>query len=413
MPAPTEATPSLALWAAGGGVLGCSALGLPLRRRQRLRRRQPVAAQHPRRARRRRRRARPPPDRGPRPPLRSTSPRQHHRRCRRCRPRDLGARPPPRRLGRARRHVATAAALFVVAVLLPQSLAAAHPEATAARRPEPPPSPSASSAPPPTPAAPSPAASARARPRRDPRGRRPAADGQPGEESDLYRRLEGLDLGDRQVEEVMMHRRDIEMIDAEAPPAEILAQAINSPHTRIPIYRGEPENIVGVIHATDLSRAVTASSPSTAAGRRARGLRRHGRGDGALLHPRVRRPLDDQLREFLRRRAHFALVVDEYGALQGLVTLEDIIEEIVGDIADEHDVEEPAGIAASPTARSRSRAASPSATSTAPSTGRSPTRRPTPSPASSSTRPSRSPAPARSSPSTASASRCSTASTTA
>ena len=53
-----------------------------------------------------------------------------------------------------------------------------------------------------------------------------------------------------------MHRRDIEMIDAEAPPDEILSQAINSPHTRIPIFRGEPENIVGVIHAKDLSRAV-------------------------------------------------------------------------------------------------------------------------------------------------------------
>ena len=58
--------------------------------------------------------------------------------------------------------------------------------------------------------------------------------------------------------------------------------------------------------------------------------------------------LDDQLREFLRRRAHFALVIDEYGALQGLVTLEDIIEEIVGDISDEHDVDEPAGIERQP-----------------------------------------------------------------
>jgi Mg2+/Co2+ transporter CorB len=157
------------------------------------------------------------------------------------------------------------------------------------------------------------------------------------------RLLGALDLGERQVEEVMMHRRDIEMIDAEAPPDQILEQAINSPHTRIPIFRGEPENIVGVIHAKDLSRAVH------------RFVREH-REAGALegfdimdvaMPPYFvpeSTPLDEQLREFLRRRTHFALVVDEYGALQGLVTLEDIIEEIVGDIADEHDVEAPDGI---------------------------------------------------------------------
>ena len=157
------------------------------------------------------------------------------------------------------------------------------------------------------------------------------------------RLLGALDLGARQVEEVMMHRRDIETIDAEAPPDAILSQAINSPHTRIPIFRGEPENIVGVIHAKDLSRAVH------------RFVQEH-RGAGALegfdimdvaMPPYFvpeSTPLDEQLREFLRRRTHFALVVDEYGALQGLVTLEDIIEEIVGDIADEHDVETPDGI---------------------------------------------------------------------
>jgi Mg2+/Co2+ transporter CorB len=157
------------------------------------------------------------------------------------------------------------------------------------------------------------------------------------------RLIGALDLGARQVEEVMMHRRDIEMIDAEAPPDAILSQAINSPHTRIPIFRGEPENIVGVIHAKDLSRAVH------------RFVQEH-RGAGALegfdimdvaMPPYFvpeSTPLDEQLREFLRRRTHFALVVDEYGALQGLVTLEDIIEEIVGDIADEHDVETPDGI---------------------------------------------------------------------
>ena len=168
------------------------------------------------------------------------------------------------------------------------------------------------------------------------------------EKADRDRLLGALDLGHRQVEEVMMHRRDIEMIDAEADPAEILEQAINSPHTRIPIFRGEPENIVGVIHAKDLSRAVH------------RFVREHQGGEGALegfdimdvaMEPYFvpeSTSLDEQLREFLKRRAHFALVVDEYGALQGLITLEDIIEEIVGDIADEHDVETPAGIEPQP-----------------------------------------------------------------
>jgi Mg2+/Co2+ transporter CorB len=156
------------------------------------------------------------------------------------------------------------------------------------------------------------------------------------EKEDRDRLLGALDLAERQVEEVMLHRRDIEMIDAEAPPEEILTQAINSPHTRIPIFRGEPENIVGVIHAKDLSRSV---HRYLAAHRGAAAL------DGFDIMDVAMPPyfvpdttsLDEQLREFLRRRAHFALVVDEYGALQGLVTLEDIIEEIVGEIADEHD----------------------------------------------------------------------------
>ncbi len=164
------------------------------------------------------------------------------------------------------------------------------------------------------------------------------------EKADRDRLLGALDLGQRQVEEVMMHRRDIEMIDADAPPAEILTQALNSPHTRLPIFRGEPENIVGIIHAKDLSRAVDR-------------LLREAQGSMDYLDkfdimqvamqpyfvPETT-PLDEQMREFLRRRAHFALVVDEYGALQGLITLEDILEEIVGDIADEHDAADIGGI---------------------------------------------------------------------
>jgi Mg2+/Co2+ transporter CorB len=164
------------------------------------------------------------------------------------------------------------------------------------------------------------------------------------EKADRDRLLGALDLGQRQVEEVMLHRRDIEMIDADAPPPEILAQAINSPHTRIPIFRGEPENIVGVIHAKDLSRAVHRMVRD--AGGALDRLESFDVMDVAMEPYFVpdTTPLDEQMREFLRRRAHFALVVDEYGALQGLITLEDIIEEIVGDIADEHDTLEQGGI---------------------------------------------------------------------
>ncbi len=164
------------------------------------------------------------------------------------------------------------------------------------------------------------------------------------EKADRDRLLGALDLGQRQVEEVMLHRRDIEMIDADADPAAILGQAINSAHTRIPIYRNEPENIVGIIHAKDLSRAVDKLVRGTQGG--LENLTSFNVMDVAMepyFVPETT-PLDEQMREFLRRKSHFALVVDEYGALQGLITLEDILEEIVGDISDEHDTETPGGI---------------------------------------------------------------------
>lgn len=160
------------------------------------------------------------------------------------------------------------------------------------------------------------------------------------EKEDRDRLLATLDLSDRTVEEVMKHRSEVEMINADDPPERILSQAMSSPHTRLPVYRGDTENILGIVHAKDLLREVDRLVRNAGGEGEAAGL-----ADLDILKI-ARKPyfvpettdLDDQMRQFLKRRTHFALVVDEYGALRGLITLEDIIEEIVGDITDEFDV---------------------------------------------------------------------------
>ena len=139
-----------------------------------------------------------------------------------------------------------------------------------------------------------------------------------------------LDLSEMDVSQIMVHRRHIAMIDADLPPRELVAKALEAANTRLPLYRGDPENIVGVLHAKDLLQAMADAE---------------GQVDRINIPAIIREPwfipettnLKDQLNAFLKRRTHFALVVDEYGALQGLVTLEDILEEIVGEIDDEHD----------------------------------------------------------------------------
>jgi Mg2+/Co2+ transporter CorB len=166
------------------------------------------------------------------------------------------------------------------------------------------------------------------------------------EKEDRDRILGALDLNERTVEEVMLHRSGIEMVDAALPAQDILAQILQSQHTRLPLYRDNPENIVGVIHAKDLLRAMyKLLSGGTV----------DGQGLAAFDVMKVAMPpyfvpetttLVDQMRNFLKRKTHFALVVDEYGGLEGLITLEDILEEIVGEIADEFDEPEPDQIAA-------------------------------------------------------------------
>ena len=160
------------------------------------------------------------------------------------------------------------------------------------------------------------------------------------EKEDRDRLLGALDLGEREVEEIMLHRSDIEMIDADANPQDILSTCLNSRYTRLPIFKDDPENIVGVVHAKDLLRHVdklVRDADGNAAGLAK--LKIKDVASEPYFVPETT-PLDDQMREFLRRKAHFALVVDEYGALQGLITLEDILEEIVGEITDEYDEEE-------------------------------------------------------------------------
>jgi Mg2+/Co2+ transporter CorB len=140
-----------------------------------------------------------------------------------------------------------------------------------------------------------------------------------------------LDLRDLTVSDVMLHRTKMITLDAGEPAEEIVREVLAAPVTRLPLWRGSPENIVGILHSKDLLRAIQAAD-----------------GDAAKIDveaiarppwfvPDVR-PLAEQLKAFRRRKTHFALVVDEYGEVMGLVTLEDILEEIVGDISDEHDL---------------------------------------------------------------------------
>jgi Mg2+/Co2+ transporter CorB len=143
-----------------------------------------------------------------------------------------------------------------------------------------------------------------------------------------------LDLTSVEVTEIMRHRKTMFMINIDFSNKKIVDQVLNAPYTRIPVWKENPDNIVGVLHAKDLLRAVQIH-------------------EGDLEKLDIEKiasmpwfipettTLFSQLAAFRERREHFALVVDEYGDLQGMVTLEDILEEIVGEIVDEHDVEIP------------------------------------------------------------------------
>lgn len=146
-------------------------------------------------------------------------------------------------------------------------------------------------------------------------------------------RLSGLfELEELEVSDVMKHRTAMRAINADDPPEVVVRTVLESPYTRMPVWRNSTENIIGVVHAKDLLRALADQNVQP---------------ESIEIVKIAQKPwfvpdstsLKDQLNAFLRRKVHFAVVVDEYGEVQGIVTLEDILEEIVGDIADEHDIE--------------------------------------------------------------------------
>ena len=143
-----------------------------------------------------------------------------------------------------------------------------------------------------------------------------------------------LDLDHVEVGEIMVHRKDIFTVDAGLSPTAILEQVITSPYTRIPMWRKKPDNIIGILHAKTLLSAVKLQAPAMEK------LDIPGLAAKPWFIPESTTLLQ-QLHAFRKKREHFALVVDEYGVLMGIVTLEDILEEIVGDISDEFDIAVP------------------------------------------------------------------------
>ncbi len=141
-----------------------------------------------------------------------------------------------------------------------------------------------------------------------------------------------LDLHELEVSDVMIHRTNMQMVNADDPPDVVVREILQSPYTRLPVWHGSTENIVGVVHAKDVLRALNDVNNNPA------------RIDIKKVATKPwfvpdTTSLQMQLNAFLREKAHIAIVVDEYGEVEGLVTLEDILEEIVGEIADEHDVD--------------------------------------------------------------------------
>ncbi len=139
-----------------------------------------------------------------------------------------------------------------------------------------------------------------------------------------------LDLAEVDIQDIMIHRKNVVMIDADQPVDKVVEEVLSSPYTRLPLWKDNPDNIIGVLHSKQLLHELMDAK---------------GNIDDIKIDPILMKPwfvpettiLYDQLQAFRKRKEHFAVVIDEYGTFMGVVTLEDILEEIVGDIDDEHD----------------------------------------------------------------------------
>ncbi|HAF09922.1 MAG TPA: hypothetical protein DCK98_07570 [Chloroflexi bacterium] len=136
-------------------------------------------------------------------------------------------------------------------------------------------------------------------------------------------------LGEKQVHEVMVPRPDILAIDVNTPPQEVLEHVVSAGHSRIPVYEGSSDQIIGVLYVKDLFRRLARGETDVTV----RPFLRP-----AQFVPETKK-VDELLRDMQKDKVHIAIVVDEYGGTAGLVTIEDLVEEIVGEIRDEYDVE--------------------------------------------------------------------------
>lgn len=141
-----------------------------------------------------------------------------------------------------------------------------------------------------------------------------------------------LEIGELDVEDVMIHRKNVIMLDVDLPAEQIVKEVLDSGHSRIPLYEEDQDNIIGVLHVKDILKSISKANGDFSAVNAKKIMRE------TWFVPETTSVVK-QLRAFQQKREHFALVVDEYGALMGVLTLEDILEEIVGDIQDEYDEE--------------------------------------------------------------------------